>query len=209
MSFDFIFVLHLMRTLLSISADSSNALQRKEQDILNAMDLVSITKAQMSGMRSVEGWLSLMNEVKSFCSKNNVEIPAMDAQYVRPGRPRRNAEQSSISYELYYRIEILYSIIDLQLKELDERFPDNSSSLLKQVAYLNPDLLRSPEAPSYMAALSKMYPKDFSEYDLNHLGYQLQNFVMDLRTNSQLKGIKSVSDLAVKMSELKNQSRTL
>ena len=78
-SFDFIFVLHLMRTQLSISADLSNALQRKEQDILNAMDLVSITKAQMSGMRSVDGWLSLMNEVKSFCSKNNVEIPAMDA----------------------------------------------------------------------------------------------------------------------------------
>ena len=43
-SFEFIFFLHLMRKLLGITDDLFQALQRKSQDILNAMHLVSLTK---------------------------------------------------------------------------------------------------------------------------------------------------------------------
>ncbi|KAJ9536196.1 hypothetical protein OSB04_un000635 [Centaurea solstitialis] len=39
-TFDFIFCLHFMKTLLGITNDLSQALQRKEQDIVNAMNLV-------------------------------------------------------------------------------------------------------------------------------------------------------------------------
>ena len=38
--FEFVFILHLMRELLGITDDLSQALQRKSQDILNAMHLV-------------------------------------------------------------------------------------------------------------------------------------------------------------------------
>ena len=43
-SFEFVFILHLMRELLRITDDFSQALQRKPQDILNALHLVSLTK---------------------------------------------------------------------------------------------------------------------------------------------------------------------
>ena len=43
-SFEFVFILHLMRKIMEITDDLCQALQRKSQDIVNAMHLVSTTK---------------------------------------------------------------------------------------------------------------------------------------------------------------------
>lgn len=42
--FDFIFSMHMMESILSITNDLSQALQRKEQDLVNAVKLVEIAK---------------------------------------------------------------------------------------------------------------------------------------------------------------------
>ena len=49
--FEFVFTLYLMKTILGIKNDLSQALQRKDQDIVNAMALVKITKQQLQRMR--------------------------------------------------------------------------------------------------------------------------------------------------------------
>ncbi|XP_024179136.1 zinc finger MYM-type protein 1-like [Rosa chinensis] len=49
--FDFIFSLHLMRIVLEISHELSQALQKDDQDIVNAMDLVKICKRKLQDMR--------------------------------------------------------------------------------------------------------------------------------------------------------------
>ena len=41
--FDFVFNLHLMKTILAITNELSQALQRRDQDIVNAMHLVEIS----------------------------------------------------------------------------------------------------------------------------------------------------------------------
>ena len=43
-SFEFVFILHLMNDIMEITHDLCQALQRKSQDIINAMHLVSTTK---------------------------------------------------------------------------------------------------------------------------------------------------------------------
>ena len=43
-----------MKTILGITNDLSQALQRKNQDIVNAMTLVKITKQQLQRMRDDE-----------------------------------------------------------------------------------------------------------------------------------------------------------
>ena len=43
-SFEFVFNLHLMRSILGITNELSQALQRKDQDIVNAMTLVQVSK---------------------------------------------------------------------------------------------------------------------------------------------------------------------
>ena len=49
--FEFVFTLHLMKTILGITNDLSQALQRKDQDIVNAMALVKVTKQQLQRMK--------------------------------------------------------------------------------------------------------------------------------------------------------------
>ncbi|KAL5129921.1 Zinc finger MYM-type protein 1 [Glycine soja] len=49
--FNFAFTLHLMKNVLGILNELSQALQRKDQDIINAMNLVNITKLRLQTMR--------------------------------------------------------------------------------------------------------------------------------------------------------------
>jgi len=44
MSFDFVFILHLMKELMGITDLVCRKLQQKSQDIVNAMDDVATTK---------------------------------------------------------------------------------------------------------------------------------------------------------------------
>ncbi|XP_075645560.1 uncharacterized protein LOC142616631 [Castanea sativa] len=54
-TFEFVFDLHLMKGVLGISNELSQALQRKDQDIVNAMKLVDISKQRLQVMRD-DGW---------------------------------------------------------------------------------------------------------------------------------------------------------
>jgi hypothetical protein len=53
-SFDFAYNCHLMRNVLSITYDLSQALQRKDQDMVNVMCLIKITKTRLQKMRDSE-----------------------------------------------------------------------------------------------------------------------------------------------------------
>ena len=50
-------------------------------DILNALDTLSNTKMLLADLRE-EGWEPLIEEVKTFCVKHEVEIPDMSRKYV-------------------------------------------------------------------------------------------------------------------------------
>jgi hypothetical protein len=55
-SFEFIFGLCLMEEILEIIEALGQALQKKSQDIVNAMHLVFSTKVRLDQMRSNDGW---------------------------------------------------------------------------------------------------------------------------------------------------------
>ncbi|BBM97064.1 hypothetical protein MPTK1_1g02760 [Marchantia polymorpha subsp. ruderalis] len=52
--FDFVLMLHIMKSVLKISPILSEALQRYDQDILNVMDIVAISKYELQEIRSEE-----------------------------------------------------------------------------------------------------------------------------------------------------------
>ncbi|KAH9685161.1 TTF-type domain-containing protein [Citrus sinensis] len=80
-SFEFVFVLHLMKNIMVIADLFSQALQCQSQDILNVMRLVSSTKVLLQKMRDEE-WQNLLEKVISFCKARNIDIPYMNAQYI-------------------------------------------------------------------------------------------------------------------------------
>ena len=61
-TFDFVFKLHMMRKVLGITNTLSKALQKKDQDIVNAMDNVNLCKVSFKTLRE-SGWDDLLLEV--------------------------------------------------------------------------------------------------------------------------------------------------
>ena len=55
-SFEFVFMLHLMNEIFGYTSDLSNALQKRDQDIVNAVDLLEFTKVQLQVLREDDGW---------------------------------------------------------------------------------------------------------------------------------------------------------
>ncbi|XP_059669396.1 uncharacterized protein LOC132314568 [Cornus florida] len=199
-SFNFIFCLHLMRAVLGITNDLSKALQRKDQDIVVTMSLVKLSKVQLQRMRE-SGWDSLLNEVSSFCVKHDIPIPNMDDTFLPRGRLRRKAHDKSNLH--HYRVDLFYSIIDMQLQELTSRFSEMSSELLLCVACLCPDDSFCAFEKQKLIRLAQFYPKEFSSHALMRLSDQLENYIADMRSNCEFEGLKGIGDLAKKMVETK------
>ena len=118
-SFEFIFNLHLMRTILGITNELSKALQRKDQDIVNAMILVDVSKQRLQTMRE-SGWDVFLVQVSSFCAKQNISVPNMDNVFLAQGRSRRKAQERTNLH--HYRVGLFYTVIDMQLQEQNSHF---------------------------------------------------------------------------------------
>ena len=91
-SFEFVFFFLFMRNILAITNKLSQALQRKDQDIVNAMNLVRTSKARIQATRD-DRWTFLLNEVSSFCELHDVVVVDTDDMFVVRGRLRERKEQ--------------------------------------------------------------------------------------------------------------------
>ncbi|CAN1147683.1 Zinc finger MYM-type protein 1, partial [Linum perenne] len=81
----------LNQEILSITNDLSIALQKKDQDIVNAMHLVNVAKQRLQHLRDC-GWESLLDDVVAFCVKEDIRVVEMNDAYVPPGRSRRKGQ---------------------------------------------------------------------------------------------------------------------
>ena len=81
-------------------------------------------------------WISLLTEVSLFCTIHDIPILNMDKIFVVSERPRRNTQQNTNLH--HYRVELFYTIIDLQLQELNNRFSEVNTNLLLCMDCLNP-----------------------------------------------------------------------
>jgi len=163
-TFEFAFNLHLMKSVLGITNELSQALQRKDQDIVNTMKLVEVSKQRLQSMRE-EGWNSLFEKVYVFCAKNNIVVPNMDDMY----QPRSRRKVQNMKNSQHYRVELYYTIIDMQLQELNSRFNEANYELLLCVACLH--------------RLAQFYPNDYSIVQLITLNNQLEAYVIDMRSS--------------------------
>ncbi|KAF8393116.1 hypothetical protein HHK36_021357 [Tetracentron sinense] len=199
-TFDFVFDLHLMKTILGITNELSKALQRKEQDIVNAMSLVQVSKQRLQMMRD-NGWDSLLIEVSSFCAKENIPVLNMDDKFVAPGRSRRHVEE--ITNLHHYRAELFYTTIDMQIQELNNRFTEVTTELLLCVACLNPSNSFCAFDKQKLIRLAEFYPVEFSTIQLMALDNQLETYIIDIRSNSEFSELEGINNLAEKMIKTK------
>jgi hypothetical protein len=72
----FIFVLNMksMLKVLCITTELSLLLQKKDQNIIQAMSLLVDVKTRLLNLRN-ESWVPLFEEVKAFCVAKKIKLP--------------------------------------------------------------------------------------------------------------------------------------
>ncbi|CAN6578228.1 unnamed protein product [Malus baccata var. baccata] len=197
-TFEFVFHLFLMKVILGLTNDLSQALQRKDQEIVNAMALVKSCKEKLHWMRN-NGFDALVDEVSSFCEKHYIDVPNMEEAFILPGRSRRNAPIKTNCH--HYRVELFIYVIDEQITELEDRFNEVNTELLICLACLSPkDSFVAFDKPKLLR-LAQFYPQDFSDEDRLALEDQLEIYIHYVRSSSDFSQLEGIGDLAKKMVE--------
>ncbi|KAK9735138.1 hypothetical protein RND81_04G186100 [Saponaria officinalis] len=172
-----------MIQILGITNDLCQALQRKSQDILNAMHLVSNTKILIQKLRD-DGWENLLQQVLLFCNNHDIEVPNMEDHYIY-GRGRFRQPKDRVTNLHYFRYDVFIAAIDSQLHELDFRFNDEMIELLSLSSSLDPKRkFQNFKADDIYKLVSKFYPADFTEQE-----------ELNLKKHTQLDSLKSIYDL--------------
>jgi hypothetical protein len=167
-SFEFIFILHLMKEIMGITDVFCQVLLQKSQDILNVVHSVSIAKKLIQKLRD-NGWDNLLENIVSFSKKSEINILDLNAHYIQ-GRCRN--QKNHIIMEHHYHFDIFNTIIDFQLQELDNRFDEKAMELLTLSFALNPkDAYKSFKIDDICILAEKYYPLDFSEQEKINLRY--------------------------------------
>ncbi|XP_059310916.1 uncharacterized protein LOC132062349 [Lycium ferocissimum] len=192
-TFKFVFMLHLMLKVLAMSNELSKILQKKDQDIINAVEFLKIAKERLQDMRET-GWKPLLDDVSSFCDEHDILIPKLDESYF-PGKSKRKS--SGVCYSHHLRIEIFCAVIDVQLQELNDRFDVASSDLLLGMGSLNPINSFANFDKGRIMTLAKCYPDEFDEVRIRDLSYQLDTFIFHMRSgNPKFSNLQGIRDLA-------------
>ncbi|KAI0526986.1 hypothetical protein KFK09_002582 [Dendrobium nobile] len=186
-SFDFSFCLHLMKDILGITGELSEALQRKDQDIVNAL---------LQDMRNNK-WDEFIKKVTSFCVEHKIITPNLNDKWVARGRPRCGLQEMTNLH--HYRVEIFYTVLDMQLQELNNRFTEANTQLLLCIACLNPSNSFNAFNKEKLIEMANLYPNDFTPLDLMVLDNQLETYIMDMGFDDQFLLVKDIGSLAEKM----------
>jgi hypothetical protein len=102
-SFEFVFLLHLMNEIFGDTNSFCNYLKRRDQDIVNAMDLLADTKVELDFLRDDAGWKEFLHNVTSFCVKHHLEVVDMDGKY-KPIQRAKRFYKDAINYHRFMLI---------------------------------------------------------------------------------------------------------
>ncbi|EOA28933.1 hypothetical protein CARUB_v10025188mg [Capsella rubella] len=184
-TFDCVFYMQLMLLILGLTENLSMALQRKDQDILNAMSLVEPTKRELQKLRD-DGWDSLMK-------KHNAELLVMEDVFVDPRKPRRKTNITNLHH---YKVNCFYTIIDLHLQEFNDRFTEVTTRLLICLASLSPLDSFQEFNREKLVRLAKFYPDDFSYGEVLSLEQHLDIYIDNVSRDERFKCLKSLGELS-------------
>ncbi|XP_040243323.1 uncharacterized protein [Aegilops tauschii subsp. strangulata] len=122
-SFEFVFMAHLMQEIFGYTDELCRALQKQDEDIVHAIELVRDTKYYLEALRTDAGWDDFLTKVTSFCTKHKIKVVDMEGPYFPVGRPRRGLCNGPINYHRF-KVDMFVGVIDRQISELNGRFDE-------------------------------------------------------------------------------------
>ncbi|XP_024632221.1 uncharacterized protein [Medicago truncatula] len=149
-----------------------------------------------------EGWEDLISRVVTICTKHEIDVPDMDAPYMEGKKPRRVPPVSSVSNLHHYKNDCLFSVLDLQLQELNARFDEENTKLLQCVSCLSPAKSFSAFDVNKLLRMAELYPNDFVDVSEVELRRQLHNYVRNVKSDPKFAKLKGLSNLFERASDL-------
>ncbi|XP_031250403.1 uncharacterized protein LOC116108288 [Pistacia vera] len=194
-NFEFVFLLFLMKKVLGITYELSQALQRKDQDLLNVMQFVQISKCWLHKLRNEDTCFDiLLKEAYNMCKDNDIPIPEnMEDNF---GRTKRGI--APITNKYHFKVELMYTVLDNIQEELNNRFDEVNMELLQCMASLDPSNSFAAFNKDRLLEFAKFYPTDFPQHDIWLLNNQLENYYEDVSTNANFTHVDGIADLAKK-----------
>ncbi|XP_022856754.1 zinc finger MYM-type protein 1-like [Olea europaea var. sylvestris] len=199
--FEFVFSLHFMFEILAITDHLSQALQKKDQDIQNAMRLLNLYKCALQNLRE-NGWDTLFSRVIEFCVDRHILVPNMEDIVVVKGRPRRVAQQVTYFHRFY--VDLYCHVIDSILQELNDRFPETTTELFTCISCLSPRDSFAAFDKDKLLRFAQFYPLDFNSEELLLLRPQLDKFLLLVRMDEAFFNLNSISCVAQKLIETRS-----
>ncbi|KAM1022634.1 hypothetical protein ACFX2H_043156 [Malus domestica] len=182
-----------MRLILGITNELSQALQKKDQDIVNVMALVEVCKQRLQSLRD-DDFGDLLHVVEKFCEEHDIIVHNMEDLHFVPRKSRRKAPK--ITNFHYYRVDLYFQVLDMQLKELNDLFNEVNTELLLCMTCLSPVNNFAYFDKAKIVHLAQLYPQDFDRIDLKNLPIQLDNYIHDMKMHSEFSSLRGISDLA-------------
>ncbi|CAN1336199.1 Zinc finger MYM-type protein 1 [Linum perenne] len=189
-TFEFSFNLHMMKTIMEIIDFLCQAFQQESVDIVAAIGFVSLAKIKLQQLRD-EGWDKLLQEVRYFFSKHDIEVPHLSATL------GRGANKTTLEHR--YHFEYFNQCIDFQLGILNSRFKESSFGLLQLSGALNPkNSFQSFNEDDIYKLAEEFYPQDFEGYEMPTLRNELRFYGVHV-VQSQEYEVPSLAKLLEKL----------
>ncbi|XP_075658587.1 uncharacterized protein LOC142628358 [Castanea sativa] len=188
----------------SILVDESRDISVKEQMTLvlryvnkkgiiieRVLSIVYVASTTTLSLKYAIEYLLCENNLSLFKLRGQGYDGASNMQVSR--RPRRNTQRNINLH--HYHVELFYTVIDMQLQELNNRFSEANIDLLLCMACLNPSNSFVASNKKKLIRLAKFYPSDFLGTDILALDFQFQNYIFDMRSNDLFLELQGVSEL--------------
>ena len=148
-----------------------------------------------------DGWEPLLEDVKAFCTENDIIVPSMDQMVTKWGKTRKGGKHQ-VTTDHFYRVDTFYAAIDSITTEFDHRFNEVSSEILENFSCLDPRDSFARFNVNKLARLTEIYDEDFSNYEREHIQDALDLFIIHMRRVEDFRDCLDIASLAKKMVEL-------
>jgi hypothetical protein len=95
------------------------------------------------------------------------------------------------------------SVIDRQLRELNDRFDEVNTELLLCMSSFNPIDSFAAYDKDNLVKLAVFYPNDFSSTEMHHLSFQLSHFIQDMCRDEWFREVTNIVELSVMLVQTK------
>jgi hypothetical protein len=185
-----------MLKLFGITNELSKILQRKDLNIVLAMELVDDVKVRLATLRD-NGWNTLFVDVQEFCVAKGIPVPNMDEEI--PIRGRSRLEGMTVTNLHHYRTQIFYVAIDKICVEMDHRFSERSNIVLNCFSCLDPKNSFSKFDVDKLACLADIYQAGFSDDDRGTIRDQLDTYILQVKRHASFVTCEDIQSLSMKM----------